>query len=396
MNIFKILSRGDGTIQEPNITSVLSYLLDPAEDHGMSGDFMLEFLNILEAEMLKKETFDFANARTRIMTLLSNSNSGLSTFIEIEKKLKDENKETNAKKNRDLDVFIEFRYLNEVVLRIIIEIKLYEEALTENQLSDIVKLSSLDSEPEKNFYLLISPYSSKLEKDTFNSSVFSHVTWKRISEELIEPFLKKEGAGRISPMNNQTKDLLKSFNVFIKDGFRNKINENLRIVKATVQINEKSLEFKRGILKYMISILKEIMLEYSLEVRREKLIDLHRIHKNFSRFALNLSEVINIVRERQNKGLGAEDFLKRRKYLDLKTMKLSNDKNFASVSEKYFKGNYLSVSTQLSASGKNNELLFFLEGLKQVFPDTNIKIEFEARIYFDTGENDYYIESRKY
>lgn len=396
MNIFKILSRGDGTIQEPNITSVLSYLLDPAEDHGMGGDFILELLNILKEEKHKKESFNFDNAFTRIKTLLSNSNSGLSTFIEIEKKLKDKNKETDANKNRDLDVFIEFRYMDEVLLRIIIEIKLYQEALSENQLSDIVILSKLDSEPEKNFYLLIAPDSDKLKDNKYKCDEFVQITWESISKKLIEPFLTKEGAGHTSPMNNQTKDLLKSFNVFINDGFRNKTNENLRIVKATVQINENKIEFKRGILNYMISILKKIMSEYSLENRREKLIDLHRIHKNFSRFALNLSEVSNIVNERKNKGLGAEDFLKRRKYIDLKTMKLSNDKNFSSVGEKYDNGNFLSVSTQLHASGKNNELLFFLEGLKQVFPDAKINIEFEARIYFGTGEHDYYTEQRKF
>jgi len=34
MNIFRILSSNDGSINEPNVSSFLAYLLDPNEDHG--------------------------------------------------------------------------------------------------------------------------------------------------------------------------------------------------------------------------------------------------------------------------------------------------------------------------------------------------------------------------
>ena len=37
MNIFRILSSNDGAIKEPNVSSFLAYLLNPNEDHGISG-----------------------------------------------------------------------------------------------------------------------------------------------------------------------------------------------------------------------------------------------------------------------------------------------------------------------------------------------------------------------
>ena len=51
MNIFKILSSHDGSINEPNVSSFLAYLLDPLEDHGMSGNFLQSFFQ----ELIKQD-----------------------------------------------------------------------------------------------------------------------------------------------------------------------------------------------------------------------------------------------------------------------------------------------------------------------------------------------------
>ena len=40
MNIFKILASGDGTINEPNVSAFLGYLLNPKEDHGLRDEFL--------------------------------------------------------------------------------------------------------------------------------------------------------------------------------------------------------------------------------------------------------------------------------------------------------------------------------------------------------------------
>lgn len=44
MNIFKILSSGDGKLSEPNISALLGYLLNPNEDHGLGSIFLSQIL----------------------------------------------------------------------------------------------------------------------------------------------------------------------------------------------------------------------------------------------------------------------------------------------------------------------------------------------------------------
>lgn len=45
MKIFRILSSNGGSINEPNVSSFLAYLLDPGEDHGISSLLFQELLN---------------------------------------------------------------------------------------------------------------------------------------------------------------------------------------------------------------------------------------------------------------------------------------------------------------------------------------------------------------
>lgn len=46
MNIFRILAQGDGSINEPNVSAFLGYLLDPNEDHGLGSKFLEQFLQL--------------------------------------------------------------------------------------------------------------------------------------------------------------------------------------------------------------------------------------------------------------------------------------------------------------------------------------------------------------
>lgn len=56
MNIFRILSAGDGHIYEPSISSFLAYLLDPKNDHGLGDEFLRSFVadfqNCMESNFL--------------------------------------------------------------------------------------------------------------------------------------------------------------------------------------------------------------------------------------------------------------------------------------------------------------------------------------------------------
>ena len=61
MNIFRILSSNDGSINEPNVSSFLAYLLDPIEDHGISSLLLQEFLSDIaeiDKDFLSKIKYD--------------------------------------------------------------------------------------------------------------------------------------------------------------------------------------------------------------------------------------------------------------------------------------------------------------------------------------------------
>lgn len=47
MNIFKILSSGNASIKEPNVSAFLYFLLDPLEIHGFNDSFLQGFLKAL-------------------------------------------------------------------------------------------------------------------------------------------------------------------------------------------------------------------------------------------------------------------------------------------------------------------------------------------------------------
>ncbi|PJD98443.1 MAG: hypothetical protein CK427_17090, partial [Leptospira sp.] len=92
MNIFKILSSNDGSINEPNISSFLAYLLDPYEDHGLSSILLKEILKDIKFE--NKETFK---------DIFTNPKYSILIQPEFPVKLTDE----SNKKRRDIDILIE-------------------------------------------------------------------------------------------------------------------------------------------------------------------------------------------------------------------------------------------------------------------------------------------------
>lgn len=183
MNIFKILSRGDGTIQEPNITSVLSYLLDPYADHGMGALFLKNFLKIIKPEDNDRLSKSFIIIDNDPF----NHNSNLDVNVEVEKRVF--NSENN-KSYRDLDILLEILKHNEIILRLIIEIKIYKLSYRipeegKKQLKDIFEFTRDMEFSDKNVYLLIGPDDLLTDskcKATF-SEKFKLMTWKKNLEK---------------------------------------------------------------------------------------------------------------------------------------------------------------------------------------------------------------------
>lgn len=102
MNIFKVLSSNDGSINEPNVTSFLAYLLDPNENHGLGSRFVESFLApivLANNEQYKELIF---NNRIRDLS----RNSKYEVRVQAEVKVISSESEI-AKKTRDIDIVIE-------------------------------------------------------------------------------------------------------------------------------------------------------------------------------------------------------------------------------------------------------------------------------------------------
>lgn len=403
MNIFKVLSRGDGTIQEPNITSVLSYLLDPTENHGLGNLFLKRFIERLQSDGNLKS---FENELNIIKKSFENSDTELNTFIEVEKRLEKVSENLELQKNtRDLDVFIEIFKGSNILLRLIIEIKIYKEAYTENQLNDIFVLAEDNFNDNKNIYLLIAPDSDKLKNKKFGNDKFIRLDWNSDLSEIIIKILKNDNEGEISPVNLQTKDLLKSFNVFINDGFKDKEHLYPDILSVAFEVGDSKVEFNGSkILEFIKDVLKQILKDKEdIQVKKEKIIEINSKHKRLNDFALSYDKMKEkLISKTQKQKL---DFLYRRRVLDVSKFTLSDRIRSVADFEKFDSKTSLFISTEFSASGKDNKLLFFLETIKQVFTSKEITISGEKLVFFginkpkkitkNTPKDQYYKEKFK-
>ena len=169
MNIFRILSSNDGSINEPNVSSFLAYLLDPNEDHGISSLLLQE---ILKEFIGKDEKFlskiKFGN---RITDLSKFSNFTVNIIPELSVKIFKDKKE----KRRDIDILIEIieNKSKEILYSICLENKITDSSINkrDSQLEDELKgLKSLYSEsgvsPEI-YVIYLTPYQSKISTDSF-------------------------------------------------------------------------------------------------------------------------------------------------------------------------------------------------------------------------------------
>ena len=97
MNIFKILASGDGTINEPNVSAFLGYLLNPKEDHGLRDEFLKrvirDLINSNKNDLFLKENFLLNPTKKNIqksteisvdeIKSLTELNLGVEVFLEI-------------------------------------------------------------------------------------------------------------------------------------------------------------------------------------------------------------------------------------------------------------------------------------------------------------------------
>ncbi|WP_019028860.1 PD-(D/E)XK nuclease family protein [Colwellia piezophila] len=102
MNIFSVMSSGDGIVNEANITSVLSYLLDPTEGHGLRDSFLKIFLNAC-----LPDTLEFKKVLNQISLY---GNEDIMVKVEIEDTYMGFVDSISDNKQRDIDIVISLYY----------------------------------------------------------------------------------------------------------------------------------------------------------------------------------------------------------------------------------------------------------------------------------------------
>ena len=208
MNIFTALSpRADSQLREPNLSAILAYFLNPAQDHGFGSVFLNEFLELVGIPKEMRNQFAFAKTDIStekrhkgpqgevaldIIIELVNSKDDSSHLIVVENKIR-----PGAANLTQLK-----RYYNVVA-------KNYEEP--ENQITMVFltpKLNSKNLDDEyKNLEL---PLVSKNKKDD-NKTWLYWTGAKSIQTIIRDNLLKKEANGEISPINEYAKHTLKAF-----------------------------------------------------------------------------------------------------------------------------------------------------------------------------------------
>jgi len=228
MNIFKILSSNDGSINEPNVSSFLAYLLNPNEDHGISSLLLQEILN----EFILKDVkfLDKIQYKNRITDLSNYSGYSINVLPELSVILN----KNGRKKRRDIDILLEIKdnKTNKLFYSICIENKITDASIIKNdtQLEDELKGIRnyyLDSDESPEIYFIyLTPFPSKISEDSFSKLDLDkkiHLFWNKHENSVFKKLIKifnDENKGLIDPINNQTSYLIKSFLSFIKTNFK--------------------------------------------------------------------------------------------------------------------------------------------------------------------------------
>lgn len=260
MNIFKVLSSNDGSINEPNVTSFLAYLLDPNENHGLGSRFVESFLTPIV--LANNEWYKDLIYNNRVRDL--SRNSKYEVRVQAEVKVISSESEV-VKKTRDIDIVIELfdQNFSDVVPKysFCVENKINDGAIQkgDNQLFDEIiglvnyyKGSSLEKEQPLVAFIYLTHSGSQRAINEFNELLPTleieglsvpcyHLSWGGNELEsleitivdLLSMILKEEAIGKIEPIYDYTKHTIKSFISFIYSGFKSYKEEKSLLVEKS-------------------------------------------------------------------------------------------------------------------------------------------------------------------
>lgn len=278
MNIFRVLASGDGSINEPNISALLGYLLDPSEDHGISNHLLNSILKDFNKDLPSKVAGDKWECFVYLETRMD--------FDDDDKKCK------KGKKNRrDLDVLVTFRQKDkekdkdkgapDYILGI--ENKINDGALQSDQLKDEWDLLKQHYPDSTIYFCFLTPPTTRsnnefeefVQSDPAIEKYVKHLYWKRpedekssgfteqmpspsISERLAE-ILEKEQYGKIDPIPSDSTYLIKSLLSFIRTDFET----------DTKQVVNERRKYKKSWFEYLETLLQKY--DFNTDIKRREL-----------------------------------------------------------------------------------------------------------------------------
>ncbi len=230
MNIFKVLASGDGTINEPNISSFFAYLIDPSAGHGLSARLLQAFLDpLIDSSGDKLKELKDIDGVIR-------GGDNWDIWVKTELRVLVPGKQ----KSRDIDIVIEFFESDKLRYAICVENKIKKGSEQKNQLEEelnglINAYQEQGDNPMIGLIYITKDYDSNckliFEEDTSDMEVpHIHMVWvskldnpadkNRTIYNLISDILEKESKGLIDPIFDYTKHTIKAFLSFTESGFR--------------------------------------------------------------------------------------------------------------------------------------------------------------------------------
>jgi hypothetical protein len=243
------LSRGNGRINETNVSAFLGFLLNSNEVHGLQRLFLMNFISAINKD---KKFFKDLYSNNKIKTEILKE-----YIIKLiwERPLK-------GKTEDRIDILIEFNPLkvNLESYLIGIELKINEKSVTKGQLTKYEEsIKNLPFNEKHLIYLSINGSAKSIEefKSVVNSKVnLSYLEWEQISD-ILKKLLEDNSRGIIDPININTLFTIQGFLNFIESDFADDKDEasmNYKVIinNSTEIFENRAGQMIRQICKYLI------------------------------------------------------------------------------------------------------------------------------------------------
>jgi len=339
LNIFTALSQGKGSLNENNMSAMLSYLLNSHQDHGLKDKFLKDFLKMLN-KITDKKLFSGNN------DLLDNRSN-----LNVEVTLEPAYDYRGKKRYLDLELQVydsTYNYMqenNEVkeILRVAIENKIKPSSAQNNQFKEEYEAikSEIENKETKILMVFLTPYGNYntlqaeydnliIDENSKNEKVW--LKWdapddKNTVVHLLKSLLKNEADFKIDPISDYVRNTLKAFvrhiiETNIKFTSPEIISDDLGDIKNVVNVELKSGKYR--IEEYESSSIKIYNIEtQEYEVAKPILRDIIKEKR------LDISLYYESGNEKNTRTLGKKiiQILKKRDISSTYSKKLSNDDN---------------------------------------------------------------------